>query len=141
MEEVMTREEAEKLIEKWADILELDKKRTLYRDILEELTYPVQLGKLSFEEDTEVFKLMLRKPIKEGEKVISFVEIRSASMKDKQVLQRYKDDESIEQAQALIAKYTGLTPAQVGMLFDTDVSRINAVAMGFLAQISPQKKS
>jgi hypothetical protein len=139
--EKMIREDAEKLIGKWADVMELDTKRQLYKDVLEELTLPVQKEKLTFDQDSEEFTLQLRKAVKNGDSEINFVKIKSIPMEEKQVIQKYKDDESVESAMAMVSKYIDQSISIVKQFHDIDISRINTVIMGFFAQVSPQKKS
>lgn len=139
--ERLSKEEAEALIEEWADAVELDTDRQLYTDIKEELRMPVKLQKLSFEPETEIFSLVLKAKIKDKDKEICIVEIKSCDMAAKRVLQSYKENESIDQARAMIGAYTGLKEAQIKQLKDLDINRINAIILGFIMQVDPGKKS
>jgi len=139
--ERLSKEEAEALIEEWAYAVELDPDRQLYTDIKEELRMPVKLQKLSFEPETEIFTLILKSAIKDKDKDIAMVEIKSCDMAAKRVLQTYKENESIDQARAMIGAYTGLKEAQIKQLKDLDINRINAVILGFIMQVDPGKKS
>ena len=134
--EKLTREEAEKLLESWADYLELDTDRQLYTDIVDELKMAVRNNRLTFDIEDEVFKYMLIKPVGD----IQIVEIKECNFKQKKIIQRYKDNESIDSAGAMLSKYTNLSIEQVNDLKDRDVNKINAVVLGFLAQVSPGGK-
>ena len=136
----MSKDEAEVLLENWADFMELDTDRQLYTDIVEELRLPVKLEKLSFDEGTETFKLMLRNPIKGKDSEIGFVEIKSCDFNAKRILQKFKDNESIDSARAMLSAYTNLNEAEVKQLKDLDISRINSIILGFITQTEPQKK-
>ena len=134
--EKLTREEAEGLLKEWADYLELDTDRKLYADIVDELKMPVRLNRLTFDIETETFKYQLIKAVDD----VQIVEIKECDFKAKKIIQRYKDSESIDSAGAMLSKYTNLSIEQIDKLADRDVNRINAVVLGFLAQIAPSAK-
>jgi len=133
--EKLSRDEAEKKLRDWADVVELDTERELFKNIVEELRYPVQLKKIDFEEETETFKLVLSSKI-EGRAI---AEIKSCDFGAKRVLQKFKDNESIDQARAMIAAYTGMSEGEIKQLKDRDISRINAIILGFITQTDPKK--
>ncbi len=135
--EKKTREEAEGLLKEWAEFLELDTGRKLFDDIIEELTGPVMKNRLNFNFDTEEFSYQLIKPVS-GHEIVT---IKECDFNSKKSLQRYKDNEGIDQAIKTISTYTDLSIEEVMQLKDRDINRINAVVMGFLAQIAPGKKS
>ena len=134
--EKKTREEAEVLLKQWADLLELDTDRQLYTDIVDELKMSVRNNRLTFDIEDEVFSYQLIKPV-DG---VELVEIKECDFNQKKVIQRYKESESIDSAGAMLSKYTNLSIDQVGKLKDRDVNKINAVVLGFLAQVSPGGK-
>ena len=134
--EKLTREEAESLLKEWADYLELDTDRQLYTDIVDELKMSVRNNRLTFDVENEVFKYQLIKPVGD----VQIVEIKECNFKAKKVIQRYKDNESIDSAGAMLSKYTNLSIEQVDKLADRDVNKINAVVLGFLAQVAPSVK-
>lgn len=136
----LTSEEAVELLEDWADSWELDTERELFKVVIDELRYPVRLHKLSYDDESESFKLQLSTKIKGDKGEIHFVTIKSTTFDDKRILQRYKDDEGIDAAGAMMSKYTSLNTNQVKMLKDKDTSRINAVISGFITQTLPEKK-
>lgn len=140
-EKLFTAEEAENEIRSWADIMEVDTDRDFFADVLDELKMPVRNGRMSFDADTEIFKYQLIKPVKDpaGEDV-SFVDISECDFKAKRVLQKFKDNESIDSAEALIGKYTGMSPHCVSQMKDRDVSKINAVILGFFVQAASSSK-
>ena len=134
--EKLTREEAESLLKEWADYLELDTDRQLYTEIVDELKMSVRLNRLTFDIEAETFKYNLINPVDD----VHIVEIKECDFKAKKVIQRYKDNESIDSAGAMLSKYTNLSIEQVDKLADRDVNKINAVVLGFLAQVAPSVK-
>ena len=126
-------EAAEELLKSWAEYLELDTDRDLYTDLVDELRMPVRLQRLTFDEETETFKYLLIN----GMNGKGIVEIKECDFNAKKVIQRYKETESIAAAGAMLSKYTNLTAEEIGQLKERDVTRINAVVMGFLAQMAP----
>ncbi len=136
MEGMKTREEAEGLLKEWADFLELDTDRKLFDDLVDELRNPVMRNRLNFNQDTEEFTYQLIKPVS-GHEIVS---ISECDFKSKKALQRYKDNEGIDQSIKTISTYTDLSIEEVMQLKDRDINRINAVVLGFLAQVAPGSK-
>ena len=130
--EVMTRDKAEGLLRKWADALELDTRRELFNDLLDELTGVVEKERLSFDESTEIFTYNLLKPVN-GK---SFVTIQETTFEQKKSLQRYSDKEGMDASAMMIGKHTNLTFKEVMMLKSRDLNKINAVVIGFLTQVA-----
>lgn len=137
----MESEEAVEKLNEWAEFWSLDTERELFKVVVDELRYPVKRERLTFDIEEEVFKYQLIKPVKGVDGEIGIVDIRETTMEDKKILQKYGDDETIQAATAMMAKYTGLKVSEVGQLFDRDTSNINATISGFITQILPQKKS
>lgn len=133
---MISREEALDLLTLWAESMELDTDRDLFKDIVEELSLPVRKERISFDEQSETFKYLLITPVN-GKTLVS---IKECTFEDKKILQKFADDESISAAGASMVKYTNLTTSDVNELKDRDISKINAVIMGFLAQTAPSKR-
>jgi hypothetical protein len=129
--EEMTREAAELKMREWAVFLDLDTKRKLFSDLVEELVYFVQKERLDFDYESETFKYILRKPISGGKKI---VEIHETTLDEKKSLGSYEESERTERAKALLSKHTNFTSKEIGMLGTTEQGRITAIVMGFLAQ-------
>ena len=137
----MSKEDATDLLEQWAEAMQLDTDGQLYEDVVEQLRLPVKIEFLTFDEGSRTFSLRLFDPIldgSDGEKHI--IEIKPCNFASKRVLQKYKDTESIDQARAMLATYTGLKESDVKKLKDLDISRINAIICGFITQVMPSKK-
>ena len=141
MAEQMKREEAQAKIREWAQQLEVDTELDFFRDVLDELTLPVMNGRLDFDSGTETFTYLLIKPIekKDGSGNIEMINIRETTMDDNKVIERYGDKERVGQAEALVAKATGLEPGFVSRLHQRDISKINAVSLGFFVQAAGRK--
>ena len=130
---MLSSEEAEKLIKRWADVMELDTDREFYADLIEELRLPVRKKRLTLDENTEVFRYQLIKPVN-GKQI---VEITESDLDAKKIIQRYKDHAKIEQTRAMISTFTNISEEEVGQLKQRDQNRVNAVVLGFLVQMAP----
>jgi len=130
----MTTEQAEAKIREWADYFEVDTERGFFDDVVDELRMPVKKGRLDFDYDGECFRYRLIKPIEHENSSKELIDIKEGSLSQNKVIERFKDNESVGQAVALLARRTGLHIAEVERLSDRDVSRINAVILGFFVQ-------
>ena len=131
--EDISNEAAEELLKRWADFLELDTDGKLYKAIVEELRLSVKKSRLTFDEETEIFRYHLIKPIDE----IEIVEIKECTFSDKKFIQKFSKKQTMDSAEIMLGKYTKLSVEQVGKLRDRDINKINSVVMGFLAQVAP----
>jgi hypothetical protein len=131
---VMTRDEAEKKIHDWADFLEVDTDRAFFADVVDELVMPVKKGRLDLDYENEVFKYRLIKPIEHQNSTKEIIEIKEGRFGLNKAIERYKDSESTSQAAVLLGKRTGLENAEVELLSDRDITKINAVILGFFVQ-------
>lgn len=131
---VMTRDEAEKQIHDWADFFEVDTDRSFFADVVDELVMPVKKGRLDLDYENEVFKYRLIKPIEHQNSTKEIIEIKEGRFGLNKAIERYKDSESTSQAAALLGKRTGLDNAEVELLSDRDITKINAVILGFFVQ-------
>lgn len=130
----MTREQAENTIRRWGEYLEVDVDGDDFADAVGALAMPVMRGRLDFDDEAETFRYRLIKPIRHTNSIKEIVEIREGSFRSNKVIDRYKENETIAQAQALIARRTNLDVAEVEDLCDRDIRNINAVILGFFAQ-------
>lgn len=125
------------LLKEWGEELEvdIDSDQFIGKDgVIETLKISVRRENLSFDPATRKFTYILFFPIekKDGSEKISRIEIESTTMERKRVVQNIRESQKIDQAIAMIAESTGLEVGFAGRLKDKDVSRINAVVMGFL---------
>ena len=135
-DEIMTKEEAELMMMEWAEAMELDTESTVFKNLVEELSFVVRKGKLTFNEETEIFTYMLLKPID----TVSIVEIKECDFKSKVSLERFKENEGIKASMKMMTNYTNLTYPQVEQLKDRDINKMNAVILGFLSH-TPQSRN
>jgi hypothetical protein len=139
--EKLSKDEAEELLTNWADCMELDTDSELFEDAKDELSNPVKLQKLTFDPETEIFSLQLIKPVTYNDgKEIHIIEIKECDFESKRVLQKYKENESIASACAVISSYISQPISIVNKLKDRDINRINAVIMCFITQTQVKKK-
>jgi hypothetical protein len=132
--ESMTREDAERKLREWGELLEVDTERDFFKDVLDELVKPVMLGRLDFDAQTGAFAYMLIKPIQHTNSSKELITISEGNFGANKVADRFKENQKVEQSSALIARRTGLLSAEVEQLSDRDISRINAVILGFFGQ-------
>ena len=138
----MNNADAKDLMEIWADAMQLDTESELFEEVYEQLKLPVKREMLTFDEGSRTFTLQLFDKITtSGGSEVHMVEIKPCNFKSKRVLQKYKDNESIDSARAMLATYTSQSEAVVNELMDLDISRINAIICGFITQSMPGKKA
>ncbi len=133
---LISRELAEGMLKRWAEYLELDPDSELYDDLIKELRMPVRTQRLTFEIETQVFLYQLFSPI--GEKGI--VELKDCDFEAKEVIENYKEKETVKSSRALLSQYTDLTVEQTAKIKTRDSNIMTAVTLGFLAQVSPGRK-
>lgn len=131
-EKAMSHSEAVEIIKQWAEDLEVDTETDEFKDVIKVLKIPVSKRNLDYDAETRTFKYVLFYPIekKDGER-IQLVTIESTSMEKKRVVQSYKDSQKIDQAIAMIAESCDLEIGFASRIKDKDITRINAVIMGF----------
>ena len=134
--EKLSREKAEGLLKEWAEYLELDPDRDLYDDLVEELRMPVRTQRLTFDIETQVFKYQLFSPV-DGKGI---VELKDCDFEAKEVIENYKEKESVKSSRALLSQYTNLTIGETAKLKTRDSNVMTAVTLGFLAQTAPGRR-
>ncbi|PKL40749.1 MAG: hypothetical protein CVV44_03845 [Spirochaetae bacterium HGW-Spirochaetae-1] len=132
----MERGDAIKKIYEWAECLEVDTEREHFKDVVEELTLPVMKDRLDFDLEEEVFRYKLLSPIvkQDGSGSIEILTIKETDMNENKEIQRFKDNQSIDQATALLSKACGIPVGFVSRIKQRDIGKINAVVLGFFAQ-------
>lgn len=137
--DMLSKEAARDLIEKWADGLSIDPESDKFQDVIEAIQYSVRKEQLTFDEEDGIFKYVLKSPIvkKDGSKSISIVNISEMDMNQRKVVQKYKDNESIDQAVALMAQSLNMEEETgfVARIKGRDCDIINAVIMGFFTGV------
>lgn len=124
--------EAIALLKEWGEELEVDTESEDFEDVIQALKIPVRKENLIYDAETRKFRYVLFYPIEKADGgKISGIEIESTSMEKKRVVQGYKDSQKIDQAVAMVAESCDLEIGFAGRLKDKDITRINAVVMGF----------
>jgi len=128
--------EAIDLIKSWGDILDVDTESEGFLDVIEEIKMSVRKEKLAFDEDSMSFKYVLLSPIiKQDGGKISTVTISEMDMEAKREAQKFKDNQSVDKAIAMLAASLGIENGFAGRIKDRDAGRINAVILGFFVQV------
>jgi hypothetical protein len=131
----LSESEAIERLHEWAEDMEVDTSIEQFDDVVKTLKIPVRKESLIYDAENKSFKYKLFSPIKkaDGSEPISIVDIASTTMERKRAIQNYKDSQKVDQALEMIAASTSLEIGFAGRLMDKDITRINAVIMGFLA--------
>jgi hypothetical protein len=131
----LSESEAVERLHEWAEDMEVDTSTEQFDDVVKTLKIPVRKESIVYDSEKKSFKYKLFSPIKkaDGSEPISVIEIASTTMERKRAIQNYKDSQKVDQALEMIAASTGLEIGFAGRLMDKDITRINAVIMGFLA--------
>lgn len=135
-DEMMSKEDARDLIVSWADQLMIDPDSDKFEEVIKAIQYLVRKELLIFNSNKKNFEYTLLEPVRDNktdEVLFSKFTISEMDMTQKQVVQKYKDNESIQQATALMAESLGMSEKVgfVGRIKGRDSDTINAVIMGF----------
>ncbi len=138
----MDREKAENIIKEWADWLEVDKDRNYFKYIIEQLSLPVMNDRLTFDMDSEIFKYKLIKPImkRDDSGSIDILEIKETDMNENKVVQKFQENETVDQSEAMLSKCCGIESGFVSRIKQRDMRNLMAVILGFFAQADSEKK-
>ncbi len=133
---LLSREQAERMLCEWAEFLELDPDSELYDDLVKELRMPVRTQRLDFDIETQTFKYQLFSPI-DGKGIVI---LKDCDFEAKEVIENYKEKETVKSSRALLSQYTDLTIEQAAKIKTRDGNTMTAVTLGFLAQVAPGRK-
>jgi hypothetical protein len=142
--EKMSQQEAFNLIQEWGDFLEVRLIEDDFEEVQKEIWKAVQMERLTFDESEEVFKYVLKKPIKDvntGQNVHTMIHIKESTMREKKEISKVKNEH--DRGVALYKTYCTDTDGkeiQIGFLeriYDRDSNIINAIILGFFVQAVP----
>lgn len=133
MAEKLTKEQAIEKLKEWADFLEVPTDTDDFKDMLESLALPVINGRLDYDIDSETFKYKLLKPIQLETTKIELVEMHELSVDEQRCIQKYKDNEKVDTAVALLAKVLSVSLAEASKISARDFGAINAVNSVFFS--------
>jgi hypothetical protein len=145
--EEITEKEAYDRIRDWADVLEVRLKDDDYDAMADEIIIAVQKERLTFDEESEIFTYVLKKPIvkKDGSGNISMIKIEESDMKAKEGMSKHKDD--MDTVAAMFKAFCTDSEGNViehgfmKRIKDRDQGIISAVILGFFVQAVPGKNS
>ena len=144
--EPITEDQAYEIIDTWCESLEVRLKGDDLEMLKSEIWKAVSSERLTYDNESEEFSYVLKKPIemKDGSNSISMIKIHESDMNGKKDIGKYKND--IETMAALYKAYctdSAGNPIEFGFLMrikDRDQSIISAVILGFFVQVVPGKK-
>ena len=133
---LIPRDLAEGMLKRWAEYLELDPDRELFSDLVDELRMPVRTERLTFDIESQTFLYQLFSPVGGRE----IVELKDCDFEAKEVIENYKEKETVKSSSALLSQYTNLTIEETKKVKPRDSKIMTAVTLGFLAQVAPGRK-
>lgn len=133
MSEKITKEKAIEKLKDWATILEAPIDTDDFASAIESLTIPVINERLDFNDDLFTFKYKLLQPIALETTKIELVEIHELSVDEQRCIQKYKDNEKVDSAVALLSKVLSVTIAEASKIKSRDFGVINAVNSVFFS--------
>lgn len=132
--EKLTRDEAVAKITEWVTKLEsADPDSKEFESVIDGLILPVRNGRLDYNADDDTFSLVLLKPIAGSKGATEILTFRELSTQDYKVTQRFKDDETIEKNEALIARSCGLPLGDVASLGSRDLTTAGTILSVFFS--------
>jgi hypothetical protein len=133
MEQKMTTEDATELLKRWGDALDVNTNTKDFSEAIDTLLPAVRSERLSFDSDTEVFKLKLLAPLEFENSKKEILDIRELSLTEKECIQKYKSAEGVCMVEALYAKHAGMSLGEAGKIKGRDFSVITAVVTAFFS--------
>lgn len=142
----ITEEKAYEIIREWGDELEVRLKDDDFESLQKELWQAVKAERLTFDNMTETFSYVLKKPIekRDGSGSISMIKIEETDMNGKREITKHKND--IDTLAALFKAYCRDSEGneiEIGFLTrikDRDQAIISAVILGFFVQAVPSSR-
>ena len=127
----ITKDEAINRIDEWADYLEVNKETDEYKDAIETLMMPVINERLAFDLDGEKFRLKLVKPLVMENKKIELIEIHEVELDEMRTIQKYKERETIDATEAVLAKACDLSIAEASKFGKRDIAVLTCINQVF----------
>jgi hypothetical protein len=142
--EKMSQQEAFDLIQEWGDDMETRLVDEDFEAVQEEIWKAVQMERLTFDETEEVFKYVLKKPIKDqgtGQNKYNILYIAEQPLESKKGVSKFKDE--TDRAAALWKSYcrdsegNEIAHGFLLRIHDRDANIINAIILGFFLEAVP----
>ena len=130
----LNRQEAKEKIIEWAGLLEAtDPGAEGFNDAIEPLLLPVMNGRLDYDIATGLFTLKLIKPLAGEKTKIEVITLHELTLSEQKVIQRYKDAEGVDRAEALIAKAADIALGDAAKIGSRDLNAASAVLTVFFS--------
>ena len=130
----LNRQEAKEKIIAWAGLLEAtDPGAEGFNEAIEPLLLPVMNGRLDYDIATGLFTLKLIKPLTGEKTKIEVITLHELTLSEQKVIQRYKDAEGVDRAEALIAKAADIALGDAAKIGSRDLNAASAVLTVFFS--------
>jgi hypothetical protein len=130
----LNRQEAIEKIKDWAVRLEAtDPGAKGFDEAIEPLVIPVMNERLDYDIETGSFTLKLMKPLVGEKTKVEVITLHELTLSDQKVIQRYKDAEGVDKAEALIAKAADIALGDAAKLGSRDLNAASAVLTVFFS--------
>jgi len=131
--EKLSKDEAIALMRSWADMLDVNDETDDFTAAIETLLPAVRSQRLAFDEDREVFTLVLKAPLVLTNSKRESLEIKELTLDEKSCVEKYDDKEKIGMVTAIYAKSAGLSIAEASKIKGRDFSVITAINSVFFS--------
>jgi len=131
--EKLNKDEAIALMRSWADMLDVNDETDDFTAAIETLLPAVRSQRLAFDEDREVFTLVLKAPLVLTNSKRESLEIKELTLDEKSCVEKYDDKEKIGMVTAIYAKSSGLSIAEASKIKGRDFSVITAINSVFFS--------
>ena len=131
--EKLNKDEAIALMRSWADMLDVNDETEDFTAAIETLLPAVRSQRLAFDEDREVFTLVLKAPLVLTNSKRESLEIKELTLDEKSCVEKYDDKEKIGMVTAIYAKSAGLSIAEASKIKGRDFSVITAINSVFFS--------
>ena len=131
--EKLNKDEAIALMRSWADMLDVNDDTEDFTAAIETLLPAVRSQRLAFDEDREVFTLVLKAPLVLTNSKRESLEIKELTLDEKSCVEKYDDKEKIGMVTAIYAKSAGLSIAEASKIKGRDFSVITAINSVFFS--------
>ena len=131
--EKLNKDEAIALMRSWADMLDVNDETDDFTAAIETLLPAVRSKRLAFDEDREVFTLVLSAPLVLTNSKRESLEIKELTLDEKSCVEKYDDKEKIGMVTAIYAKSAGLSIAEASKIKGRDFSVITAINSVFFS--------
>lgn len=134
MSEVMSREVAEKELERIIEFWEIDPEGEIWENAKKRFLFALQRGRVSFDEEQSTLKLQLVRPIeteKQTDGLIDSLVFHEPDAADLKCMDKYKENETMAKTLHLGSRMCGQPVGIVERMASRDVSTMGAIASLF----------